>query len=210
MFRFFFFVGLVLLVISCRSPVKEKGRRLTEARIVIQPFTGFPANLLDSLLPKLRLVFGDIQIAGTLDLPKNAYYPPRNRYKADSVLKFLLERNGKDIWLGLTHVDISTRNGNIPDWGVMGLSLCPGKASVVSLYRIKKSNRLDDLYKVVVHELGHAEGLPHCKDESCYMRDAEGGYPLQMEKSFCHSCRKYLVERGWNLPINDLIPRRQG
>lgn len=206
MVRIFFLTVFVLVSFSCQSPVNKRRSLPAKSTIVIQPFTGFPGKVIDSLLPRLRQVFGDIEIAGTIDLPANAYYPARNRYKADSILKFLLERNGKDILLGLTHADISTRNGKIPDWGVMGLSLCPGKASVVSLYRIKKSASLDDLYKVVVHELGHAEGLPHCSDKSCYMRDAEGGYPLQMEKSFCPNCRTYLAERGWNLPVNDLIP----
>ena len=63
----------------------------------------------------------------------------------------------------------------------------------------KKKNKTEQFYKVALHELGHTEGLPHCKNKTCLMRDAEGGNPLNEEKEFCISCKKYLKGKKWNI-----------
>ena len=56
-----------------------------------------------------------------------------------------------------------------------------------------------DRERVILHELGHTEGLDHCPDQSCLMRDAEGGNPLDQEKNFCLKCRNFLIRKGWKL-----------
>ena len=81
----------------------------------------------------------------------------------------------------------------------MGLGYRPGNACVVSSYRLSKKNKTEQFYKVALHELGHTEGLPHCKNKTCLMRDAEGGNPLNEEKEFCISCKKYLKGKKWNI-----------
>ncbi|WP_264558052.1 matrixin family metalloprotease [Flavobacterium sp. N1718] len=89
---------------------------------------------------------------------------------------------------------------NVKDWGVMGLGYHPGAACVVSDFRLRKHHQENQLYKVVLHELGHTEGLPHCPKRSCIMRDAEGKIPLQEEKAFCSKCRAFLNDRQWRIP----------
>jgi len=168
--------------------------------IVIQPFGNF-SNV------EAKLVFNEIQkispkviLRKNIPFPLNTYYKPRNRYRADSIISFLSSKIGKDsVIIGLCEKDISTTKGKVKDWGVMGLGYCPGNACVVSSYRLSKKNKSEQLYKVALHELGHTEGLPHCKNKTCLMRDAEGGNPLNEEKEFCPSCTKYLKAKKWKI-----------
>ena len=101
--------------------------------------------------------------------------------------------------IGLTNKDISTTKGKFKDWGVMGLGFCPGKACVVSTFRLSKKETLDQLYKISVHELGHTHGLPHCTTKTCFMRDAEGKNPLKEETNFCPKCKLFLQTKGCTL-----------
>ena len=80
--------------------------------------------------------------------------------------------------------------------GVDGVDLQPGNAGVASDFRLRNKN---NFFKVVIHELGHTAGLPHCPEKICFMRDAEGGDPTGEEKEFCEKCKGYLKSKGWKL-----------
>jgi len=130
-------------------------------------------------------------------LPASAYYRPRGRYRADSLIHWMSRQAGPhDVWLGITTVDISTTKGGKADWGVMGLGFCPGQAAVASSYRLKDKSQF---WKVAIHELGHTAGLPHCPVKTCFMRDANGGNPTAEETEFCPTCRGVLVKAGWKV-----------
>ena len=78
-------------------------------------------------------------------LPKEAWYPPRQRWRAEKLLAFLgprLPADGLRI-LGLTAADISTTKGKVVDWGVLGLGALDGSASVISTFRCHKKARDD-------------------------------------------------------------------
>jgi archaemetzincin len=80
----------------------------------------------------------------------------------------------------------------------MGLGYQPGKACVISLFRLGNKNNLSErLYKVAIHELGHNNGLPHCKENGCYMMDAEGKMKLDDEQFFCKKCRYFLMNKSF-------------
>lgn len=81
----------------------------------------------------------------------------------------------------------------------MGLGYRPGKSCVVSDFRMAGKNSNQQFYKVVLHELGHTEGLSHCTVKTCLMRDAEGGNHLDEEKDFCKKCKSFLMNKGWQL-----------
>jgi archaemetzincin len=59
---------------------------------------------------------------------------------------------------------------------------------------------MEQLFKVVLHEIGHTMGLPHCPVQTCLMRDAEGGNPLDDEKDYCTACKKNLQKKGLRIP----------
>jgi archaemetzincin len=166
--------------------------------IYIQPYNDISEKLVNELFADLKKVYPKIELKKAIALPKQAYYEPRNRFKADSLLTYLLINAEKEnVVIGITSKDISTTKGNIDDWGVMGLGFCPGNACVVSAFRLNKSNVSEQLFKVAIHELGHTQGLEHCSDKKCFMRDAEGKNPTDEEKYFCQKCKAVLVNKGW-------------
>jgi archaemetzincin len=184
------YILFLLLITACNSNNPKV--------IVIQPLGDFSKAESKDVLEEIRKINPNSILRRNIPFPTEAYYKPRNRYKADILLKYLKRMVGKDsVVIGLSRCDISTKKGNIEDWGVMGLGYQPGKACVVSSFRLSKNNKSEQFYKVALHELGHTQGLPHCPTKSCFMRDAEGGNPLDQEEQFCGSCRKHLQERNW-------------
>jgi archaemetzincin len=181
---------LLLFCLSCHSQHKTK-------IIALQPFQDFSASDTKYILKHIRPFFPETIVLAKRPLPSSAYVKPRNRYRADSLIHILKRSHGSDtVIVGLTHYDISTTKNNVQDWGVMGLGYRPGNACVISTFRLKKENKLKQLLKVVLHEIGHTQGLPHCNDKTCLMRDAEGGNPLNEEKDFCADCKHFLEKKG--------------
>ncbi|TYZ14482.1 Zn-dependent protease [Hymenobacter lutimineralis] len=181
-------------------------RPSTRPVLVLQPFRGFPSPLFDSVHRQIQRLYPLVVQRPAAALPRSAYYAPRHRYRADSLLHFLVGRHQPDtVVIGLTQQDISTTKNEVRDWGVMGLGYCPGRACVISSFRLKRRNLSTQFYKVVLHEIGHTQGLPHCTTRTCFMRDAEGGNPTDEETSFCRACTGHLQSRGWKLASQSLV-----
>jgi archaemetzincin len=166
---------------------------------LLQPYNGLDDDLVQYVYQKLQLVHDSIKLLPPAPLPQRAYYSPRSRYRADTLIMLQSEmaKPGQVI-VGLTHKDISTDKGEYPDWGVMGLGYQPGEACVASTFRLSKNNLKEQFFKVVIHEMGHTMGLPHCPDQSCYMTDAEGKNKTDSEIGFCTSCKKVMASKGFH------------
>ena len=123
-----------------------------------------------------------------------------NRFQANRVLNVSNSMNvdldGKV--LILTEYDICTDrtlNGVVnKNWGIFGLAGVNKQTTIVSTYRMK-TNHVNRLTKVTVHELGHTLGLQHCHyDEKCVMSDAKGkGSNVDgTEIKLCSECKKHI------------------
>lgn len=192
---FFIFCSL-----SCRQNNEKKviapaHKAMVSPVVILQPLGNVSAASLNPTYNYLKKIVPLIRLNKAIELPASAYYAPRNRYRADSIINWLKRRaKPGEICLAITEKDISHTKDPYPDYGIMGLGFQPGPACVVSPYRGGK----DQLYKVAIHELGHNMGLPHCRVKTCFMRDAQGKNPLREETGFCTNCRDYLLTKGWH------------
>jgi archaemetzincin len=206
MFRDKVFVLLLLTIaiISCNqssnSLNNNRKSNTDKFTVALMPYKGFDTTLLNDVLKEVEVFYKcNAIIIPVSNLPANAFYVPRQRYKADSLLVFQkqLAKGGIRSVIGFTAKDIST---STPDWGIFGLGYCPGKACVISTYRLQKASATtvqlkERLLKVVLHELGHNLGLPHCTyDKECLLTDA-GGTIKQVDKErkwLCNHCTQIL------------------
>ncbi len=201
---FFVFPLILIYIYSCRQHSSKKTEPITVEqsvkRVVLQPFSDFKKEDADKLSKQLKSLGLATEVAAPVPFPSFAWRSGRARYRADSLIRFLSGRTPEgDVTIGLTHYDVSTTKDGKEDWGVMGLGFRPGKACVISSYRIKGKNREEKFAKVVVHEFGHTRGLDHCPVKTCLMRDAEGKDHLDEETGFCKSCTVKLEKAGYKI-----------
>jgi archaemetzincin len=199
------YFGIILLftLFACtnkKNDRDDKQFRTDQKVIVIQPLGNFKLNQAVTVFKQIKTINSNVLLRQNISFPENSFYKPRNRYRADSIIKNLKNNIGTDsVIVALSHADISTTKNGIKDWGVMGLGYKPGKACVVSDFRLSRKNKNEQFYKLVLHELGHTAGLSHCEIKTCLMRDAEGGNSFNQEKSFCRECKSFLKGKGWKL-----------
>jgi Predicted Zn-dependent proteases len=178
--------------------MKIKERRKPAITILIQPFKDVKPESLETVAEGIREVYPNVKVLDAIDFPENTYYKERNRYRADSIIKFLSKRTKEGfVTIGLTSKDISATRGEIKDFGIMGLGYTPGKACVASKFRLSKENSDEQFFKIAIHELGHTQGLPHCPEKMCFMRNAEGKNPTNEETGFCKKCKSFLIKKNW-------------
>jgi len=191
---------LFSLIFSCEKSKDNAVKNGEEITILIQPFEDVKPKQLAEISENIRKIYPKIKILEPVDFPKNAFYQPRNRYRADSIIKYLRTKTPNNcVTLALTNKDISVTKGKVADFGVMGLGYRPGNACVASSFRLNTKNKNEQFYKIAIHELGHTQGLKHCPDKTCFMRDAEGKNPTNEEKDFCQNCKKVLRSKHWKI-----------
>jgi len=198
-----------LLLFSCKQNEQAEKKQVKQIKELLKQEDQKPVTIKILPLGKTTPVFINttfrdlqrfipgVQLLLTEEMPKFAYYAPRNRYRADSLIAWMSKRAADgEVYLGITMQDISTTKLPNPDHGIMGLGYQPGNACIASTFRVRDKK---NFYKVVIHELGHTAGLPHCPQKTCFMRDAEGKDPTGEEKEFCEKCKEHLVKKGWRL-----------
>ena len=112
-----------------------------------------------------------------LQVPEDAYDPTRRQYNSciilSSISKYAM-RQHVDRVLGITDRDLYVPRLNF----VFGEAQHPGKAAIISLYRLKpefyghpSDIKLfkDRAVKEAIHEVGHTLGLGHCQNPACVM-----------------------------------------
>jgi archaemetzincin len=211
--KFKTFLLTIIIFTSCQSDNhtiskteqdKQTKKSVNKPTIAILPFDDVKSNFITGLKSSLqKQLAADIFILHSTTLPLNAFYKPRQRYIADSLLEFLKKTNLKKFEkiIGVTSKDISTRKGVIENWGILGLGSCPGEACVISSFRAGKNKVSDKIFlrritTLALHELGHTYGLAHCPSTYCLMKDANGKMNLDDGEFYCEKCKNYLVNKG--------------
>jgi archaemetzincin len=134
------------------------------------------------LTTEISAFYGIKIVKDIQSMPKMAYYPPRNRYRADSILSY--QRN-QDV-IGFTSKDISCTKGKLVDHGIFGLAVMNHNNGIVSSYRLKGDR--EKYLTVCLHEMGHMFGVPHCSNTNCLMTAGNGGM-VKSTRYMCTSCR---------------------
>jgi archaemetzincin len=168
------------------------------AAIAVQPLGPVQAERLALVKQGLEQAFGvTVDVRKSIPLPKSAWYAPRARYRADTLLDHLHETAGPKppVVIGITEKDISCTKDEHVDWGC-----------IVSTFRLgargaDEKKLRERLRKVAIHEVGHVTGLPHCPKAGCVMRDAEASIETVDRESgaFCAECKaaslKWIAEK---------------
>lgn len=170
--------------------------------IYMYRYDDFPVAKAKYLCRELEKVYPSVILVKTaLPLPAKEYYKKGNRYRAAGLLDDLERFKNGGFALGMTDEIIYHPNEKSPTWGIFGLGRTGKNVCVISSMR-PKERRLqsdDNMRKLMLHELGHAFGLNHCKDQHCFMVDAEHGDKFDQTPAFCDDCKRYLNSKGWKL-----------
>ena len=179
---------------------EEEVRCLCPPVIHLQPFGKFSqreAQLLGKELTKrIEDIFGvelECEVHPPLPLSDTLMNDGHTRYRADKIIHSMAAyANRHNIYIGLTHKDISCSVHGKKDWGVQGLSLIPGNACVASTFRVKDRR---DFWKVVCYEFIHTYfTYNHCPkdDPSCLMQAAKGHPRYKGKNGLCPHCSNVL------------------
>ncbi len=169
--------------------------------IGLLPVGSIDSTIIDRIGERLQTVFADAKftvIAEPMSIPCEAFNATRQQYRSDSILGMIrnyAEKAGDfDQVLGIMDVDIYVPRLNF----VFGQAESPGKAALISLWRLKpefygnKPNPeafLERSAKEAVHELGHTLGLVHCVNPFCVMYFSNSIFETDRKKSFfCNKC----------------------
>lgn len=142
-----------------------------------------------------------------LALPREAFDAGRGQYRSDMILGLVRSYAGRSRVLtrvlGVVDVDIFVPGLNF----VFGEADCPGKAAVISLWRLRPEFYgrpgnfelfVERATKEAVHELGHTFGLEHCTNPFCVMYFSNSIFDTDRKKSlFCNRCQGELKGLGW-------------
>ena len=204
-------VCLASIIVYCKKDTKDVEVSEDETEflcscphcvIYLQPYGDFTEKEAKSLVPILKKNFDtfleggwEFKVNPHKELPADTYVKERDRYKAYNILKkmkqeFKSTSKKREVYIGLTHKDICTDLRGFKDFGIVGLSFCPGYVCIVSDKRISDKTQM---WKPVMHEFMHAfYGSKHCPndDPHCFMKDAKGKPNFKIQNKLCDACRQ--------------------
>jgi archaemetzincin len=160
-----------------------------------------PSDMLVGLQQGLVKTFPDVAcsvIKRVLPVPKLAFDKKRNQYSSSVILNEIRNYASKHEKfhkvLGLVDVDIFVPELNY----VFGEAYTPGKAALVSLWRLKPKfygeNAGSDVLlvralKESIHEVGHTLGLSHCPRSLCVMHFSNSIFDTDKKQTLlCDQC----------------------
>jgi len=149
----------------------------------------------------LTRVFPDttcVVVDAKLPLRETAFDKKRKQHQSHAIISevqaYAVKNPDLNRVLGVVDTDIFVPELNF----VFGEAVCPGKAALISLWRLKPEfyGEAPDMelfavraLKEAVHEVGHTLGLRHCSRSSCVMRFSNSISDTDVKQSlFCDRC----------------------
>ena len=149
----------------------------------------------------LAKIFPDIVctiITGSMPIPQGAFDTKRSQYRSsillDEVRAYTAKTQDFHSILGVVDADIYASGLNY----VFGEAYTPGKAALISLWRLKPefcrdkadpTVYLQRALKESVHELGHTLGVGHCQRSLCVMHFSNSIFDIDKKQTLlCDDC----------------------
>ena len=159
------------------------------------------SHVMDRIQENLNMIFPKTTcalISETMPIPSEAFNNARQQYRSNIILSrvhsYAEKDKALDRVLGIVDVDIFVPELNF----VFGEAECPGKVTLISLWRLRpefygkapnKELFLERITKEAVHELGHSLGLRHCSNPFCVMYFSNSIFETDRKQSlFCNKC----------------------
>jgi len=172
------------------------------------------SHMISSIQENLTMTFPNSTctlIPETLSVSE-AFNKTRKQYNSNNILRkvhnYAEKEENIDKILGIADIDIYVPNLNF----VFGEAECPGKAALISLWRLRpefygKPSNLELFTerstKEAVHELGHTLGLKHCSNPFCVMYFSNSIFETDRKQSlFCSKCYLKIEKAVDNLGDN--------
>lgn len=199
--------ALFLLIGSCKksnsaSPSATERKSVAVPVVCVYTLGSVNEDLQRAMMDSLSAHYPKFRMVGNLQLPDSALTTKRNdhrRYRADILNKVLCRyKSDSTVVIGLTQADIGLDNfrGRAHS-GIMGLA--SGIGTGVAVFSSYRPHGYGQLFSVMLHEIGHAQGLRHCSDTKCMMQNAKGGNPFSKTNVFCDKCKKHMESKHWKL-----------
>jgi archaemetzincin len=170
-------------------------------RIGVLPIGHIDETILLWIQEGWARIFSDIPclvIEEKLRLREDAFDKKRKQYQSHAILNevqsYAVKKTQVNCVLGVVDADIFVPELNF----VFGEAACPGKAALISLWRLKPEfygeplNRelfLERTLKEAVHEFGHTFGLRHCPRPLCVMHFSNSISDTDIKQNlFCNRC----------------------
>src|SRR5688572_4223170 len=201
----FIFTLLIFFSINCKKqPIFSLGNDSQYQIIAFQPLDDFNMLEIDPVINEISSFYNRrVIVLKPINIPVTFMHPEIKKYSADSIVLLLSKLQNDTIVeiIGLTNKPIFTiKEANyLPyyDEKIFGMGFQPGNSCVVSNYRFRTPNTTifnNILRNVIIHEVGHNLGLPHCKDIKCIMSTKSGDVEKLNDNNnaYCKKCKKII------------------
>ena len=196
---------IYLFTSNCkRQPIISLKTTAKKQIIAIQPLDNYNVQEIAIVLKEISCFYNkQLIILKPIEIPGTYFNQIVDKYSGDSIIILLSKLQNDSIVeiVGLTHERIYTikedKSISYYDEDIFGMGYLPGNSCVISDFRFMSKDTAifhHRMRNVIIHEIGHNAGLPHCSDNNCIMSKTNGNVSSLDNggNDYCNKCKKKL------------------